>query len=421
MINEFALHPADVLIPKNTDLEKWCVVACDQYTSQQKYWNEVSDFVGDNNSTLNLIFPEIYLENDDFDSRITSIKSTMYDYLSNNIFNNYPEAYICVKRTLADGKIRNGIIGMIDLECYDYEKGSQNLVRATEGTVIERIPPRVKIRKDCPLEVPHIMLLIDDESKSVIEPIANSCSSQAPIYSTNLMQNSGSICGYLLGDEAKSSLESNLIKLADNASFCAKYNVKDKPSLLFAVGDGNHSLATAKKCYENIKEKIGENARSCPARYALVEIVNLHDSSLEFEAIHRVLFNVDPVNVMKELRAFYETSELTATQNFKAVIGNDITNVGILNPSLNLTVGSLQNFIDYYLQNFGGKVDYIHGEDVVKNLCAQNQNSVGFILQCINKNDLFKTVILDGALPRKTFSMGQACDKRFYLESRKII
>ncbi len=421
-MNNDIIKPANILLPQNSDASAFSVVACDQYTSEPDYWNSVKDIVGDKPSALNMIFPEIYLKTADFDKTVDGINDTMNKYLSDNLFQEYENAFIFVERKLKNGNVRKGIIGMVDLEAYDYTIGSQSAIRATEGTVLDRIPPRVKIRENAPIELPHVMLLIDDEECSVIEPLSSKKSSLELIYSFNMMKDSGSIEGYLLDEDCTNSLLAGISKLADKENFSARYSVIDKDLLLFAVGDGNHSLATARKCYMNLKEKLGEeNAKNHPARYALVELVNLHDDSLEFEAIHRVMFDVTPADVIKALGERYILSDIyvEGSQRIDVVVGDDIREVYITNPSLNLPVGSLQVFIDEYIEKNGGEVDYIHGDDVVKSL-SKGSNSIGFILPSMDKNDLFKTVILDGALPRKTFSMGEACDKRFYLEARKI-
>ncbi|MEG2429209.1 MAG: DUF1015 domain-containing protein, partial [Oscillospiraceae bacterium] len=360
-------------------------------------------------------------KDDNFDERIENINKNMTDYLSKNIFDEHKNKYFYIERKLKNGNIRKGIIGMVDLTCYDYEKGSTSLIRATEGTVLDRIPPRVKIRENAPLELPHVMLLIDDEEKAIIEPLENQKSDFLKVYDFSLMQNSGSISGYCVDDKTANLLDEKIIKLSEKEYFEKKYNVNNKSVLQFAVGDGNHSLATARKCFLNLKEKIGDEALNSPARYALVELVNLHDSSLEFEAIHRVVFGIDPACMLLKFAEFYNLSNtfVKDSQEVTVVIGDEIKTVYITNSTRNLSVGSLQDFIDDYLSRNSGEVDYIHGEDVVKKLC-KDKNSIGFILPCMDKNDLFKTVILDGALPRKTFSMGEACDKRFYLEARKI-
>lgn len=415
--------PADILLPQNVDMSAFSVVACDQYTSEPEYWEAVKKRVGDRPSALNMVFPEIYLKSGDFEKTIDNINLYMKKYLEEKIFAEHKNSFVYVERRLKNSKVRRGVVGMIDLEMYDYTVGSQTPVRATEGTVLDRIPPRVKIRENAPIELPHVMLLIDDVKKAVIEGISDKKDSLQKLYSFEMMQDSGYIEGYLLDVEAIGHVMNGIRELAEVSAFCSRYDVSDKELLLFAVGDGNHSLATAKKCYMNLKEEIGcEKAMQSKARYALAELVNLHDESLEFEAIHRVVFDVAPYEVMKALDEKYRLSDsyISGSQSIDVVIGDKQKTIYIINPTLNLPVGSLQAFIDEYMEENGGEVDYIHGDDVVKKLCRENPNSIGFILPCMDKNDLFKTVILDGALPRKTFSMGEACDKRFYLEARKI-
>lgn len=412
--------PGDILLPKaTTDMTKWSVVACDQYTSEPEYWNAVSEFVGDAPSTLHITFPEIYLEDGDGDARIASINKNMSDYISEGLFASPESKYIYVERTQRNGKIRRGLMGVVDLEEYDYMPGSQSKIRATEGTVLERIPPRVKIRKNANLEIPHIMLLIDDAEKNVIEPLDEAKKNLDVAYDFTLMQDSGSIRGYFVNKTEEERIDAALARLADKNLFNEKYGVSDKGVLQYAVGDGNHSLATAKECWRLVKETLSpEEYDIHPARYALCELVNLHDTSLEFEAIHRVVFDIDAKKMREALSEYYELSS-DAEQKFIMITADGSEEIGIANPKSNLTVGSLQKFIDDYLKENGGRVDYIHGEDVVNRLGAEEGNA-GFILPVISKDSFFPTVICDGALPRKTFSMGDAWDKRFYLEARII-
>ena len=415
-----AFMPGEILLPKkDVNMSKWSVVACDQYTSEPEYWNSVEKFVGDAPSTLNLTFPEIYLEDGNPEARIEKINSTMLSYINNGVFENCGARYIYVERTQRNGKIRRGLMGVVDLEEYEYMPGSQSKIRATEGTVLERIPPRVKIRKDAPLELPHIMLLIDDTEKSVIEPLAKKTASLTPAYDFELMENSGSIKGYFLGDEETEAVDAALARLADKDEFEKKYAVTGKGVLQYAVGDGNHSLATAKECWRMVKENLSETEKAThPARFALCELVNLHDEALEFEAIHRVVFDIDSDKMLDAMSKYYELSD-DAEQTFIMVTKNGEKKLGIKNPKSNLTVGSVQKFIDDYLAENGGRVDYIHGDEVVKRLGSENGNA-GFLFPSIAKSDLFPTVIRDGVLPRKAFSMGHAWDKRFYLEARGI-
>lgn len=421
MMNKTFL-PADILIPsgEKCNLSAWSVVACDQYTSEPAYWEKAEAIVGDAPSALRITFPEIYLEKEGKEERIEKINTSMDDYLESGLFKKYTDSFIYIERTLADGTTRKGLIGKVDLEKYNYMPGSQSEVRATEGTVLERIPPRVAIRKNASLEIPHIMLLIDDPKCTVIEPLSIKKESFEKVYDFDLMLGGGHIAGYLANSETE-NISAALTKLADKENFDKKYNVSDKGVLLFAVGDGNHSLATAKECYEQVKATIPEEEwADHPARYALVELVNLHDTSLGFEPIHRVVFDVNTAHLLSELSKYYDIStDESDGQCFTYVTATGAGSIKIKNPSSNLTVGSLQSFLDFYTKKYGGRIDYIHGDDVVRSL-SSNLGNIGFLLPNISKSELYPTVILDGALPRKTFSMGHAHDKRFYLEARKI-
>lgn len=410
----------NILLPKNTDMTKWSVVACDQYTSEPEYWNDVEKIVGDAPSTLKLTLPEIYLEDENVSERIAKINSNMKALLDEDFFNEYKDSMIYLERTQSDGKIREGLIGVVDLEAYSYEKGAETPIRATEKTVIERIPPRVKIRENAPLELPHIMILIDDDKKQIIENLKNKVSEDDIVYDFDLMKNGGHVKGYLLNEETMDEVDKGLKELADKEVFAKKYDVNNKEVLLFAMGDGNHSLATAKACYEKLKETMSEEEYlNTPARYALVELVNLHSPALEFEAINRVIFNTNPEKLLNSLKEYYQINKDGNGQEIE-VITNDVDEKWYIeNPKSNIAVGSIQIFLDEYLKNNEGKIDYIHGEETTKNLAKQSGN-VGFIFEAMPKNELFKTVILDGSLPRKTFSMGHSYDKRYYLESRKI-
>lgn len=411
---------ANILLPKKVDMTKWSVVACDQYTSEPDYWKEVYEIVGDSPSTLNITLPEIFLEDASVNERITKINETMKEYLDKDLFTEYKDAMIYLERTQKDGRIREGLIGMVDLEDYSFEKNSQTLIRATEKTVIERIPPRLKVRENALLELPHIMILIDDSKKEIIEEVKNKVNDNEIVYDFDLMENGGHIKGYKLSDNVSDEIISKLEKLSDKTTFEKKYNVKDKGVLLFAMGDGNHSLATAKTNYENLKKTMTkEEYSNNPARYALVELVNLHSDALEFEPIHRVIFDTDVNDLIKELYKYYDINEEGKGQYFRLVTKDIDKKLYISNPKSNISVGSIQIFLDEYLSNHSGKIDYIHGDDTTINMGMQEGN-VGILFEAMPKSELFKTVILDGALPRKTFSMGHSYDKRFYLEARKI-
>lgn len=432
----------EILLPqKDIDLGKWSVVACDQYTSQEDYWECVENTVGSSFSTLRLILPEVYLEKSDVEKRIQNINKKMADYLDEKVILPQKPGFIYVERKTSCQKSRKGLMLAIDLERYDYNKGSKALVRATEGTVIERLPPRVKIRENALLELPHIMLLIDDPGKTVIEPLSKLKETLTKAYDFELMMEGGHVEGYLVqNEELTLNILKALQKLADPESFKEKYG--ENNPLLFAVGDGNHSLASAKAFWESLKPSLGSDAKeNHPARYALVEVVNVHDEGLDFEPIHRVVFGITPDLFINEMICYFNEKGENAA--FKSICCLDaikkelsapskgihripfITEkscgiIEVQNPSHNIEIGTLQSFLDYYSsKNPECRIDYIHGEDVTEDL-GQKEGNIGFFLPAMDKNDLFKTVIKDGALPRKTFSMGEACEKRFYLEARRI-
>ena len=427
------LYPGELLLPADrSSLTEWACVACDQFTSQPRYWEDVRRFVGNHPSTLDLILPECYLN--EAPQRIERIHRAMRDDLEKGVLvPAVSNGFILVERNTSSGA-RVGLVALLDLECYDYIKGSQSLIRATEGTVLERIPPRVKIRRDALLESPHILILIDDAKKTVIEPMGADLPNLHKLYDFDLMMDGGNIKGYLLDREAYGKMSAALSKLGDKRAFNRRYKTTGREVLLYAVGDGNHSLATAKECWNKLKKKLSpEEAENHPARYALVELNNLHDPSLQFEAIHRAVFDVDADEFVKELLAFAakkpakskkaasEEKKAEApipAQKFTLVVKGKDQKVTIEAPKHTLTVGSVQAFLDAYIKKHGGKVDYIHGEDVVRRL--SEEGAVGILLPTMKKSDLFKTVIVEGALPRKTFSMGEACEKRYYLECRKI-
>jgi hypothetical protein len=411
---------ANILLPKNIDMTKWSVVACDQYTSEMDYWNEVEKIVGASPSTLRITLPEIFLEDSDVNERINKINDTMKEYLDEDLFYELKDSMIYLERTQADGRVREGLMGMVDLEDYSYEKGSQTLIRATEKTVIERIPPRLKVRENALLELPHIMILIDDEKKKIIEDLKNEVTDSDVVYDFDLMENGGHIKGYKLNNDSMTKVEEGLEALCDKEYFEKKYNVKDKGILLFVMGDGNHSLATAKANYENLKKTMTpDEYLNHPSRYALVELVNLHSEALEFEPIHRVIFDTDVNKLIEELYKYYDINEEGNGQYFELVTKDIDKKLYISNPKSNIAVGSIQMFLDEYLKDNKGKLDYIHGDETTKNM-GMEENNVAILFEAMPKEELFRTVILDGALPRKTFSMGHSYDKRYYLEARKI-
>lgn len=450
---ELGVKVPEVYLPnENVDWKKWSVVACDQYTSQPDYWNEVKNMVGDQPSTLNVIFPEVYLEDDDKEQRIAHIKSTMNEYLDNEVLKNIGEWFIYLDRKTSHADSRKGLVIGLDLEKYDYSKGSQTLIRATEWTIVDRLPPRIQVRNWATFELPHIMVLIDDPEKQVIEPIAENLGKYKKLYDFDLMMEWWHITWYHINDEVSiSKIIDGLSRLADREVFKDKYNLdsslysewQESWVLLFAMWDGNHSFATAKAIWEEKKKTLTEEERkNHPARFALVEINNVHDEWITFEPIHRVLFNVDNEKIFAEMKKYFEnewSALIVQHYSSKEDLKNNLkksTNeihycrwvneswymiVWIKNPKLNLEVGNIQAFLDKYLsENSETKIDYVHGENVTEELGKKWWN-LWLLFPIMSKSDFFKTVVVDGALPRKTFSMGEAEEKRFYLECRKIV
>ena len=414
---KLGFYPADILLPKDADMTKWAVVACDQFTSQPEYWQAVEDTVGSAPSTLRLILPEAKLNDPNVEDHIAGINAAMNRYIDENVFQTLADSLIYIERTQSDGKVRHGLIGMVDLDQYDFTPGSGALIRATEGTVLSRIPPRVKVRQDAPIELPHVMLLIDDPAGTVIEPLTAQAAVMERLYDFDLQQGGGHLSGWRLTERQMGAVAGALAALADPAETERKYGLPGVKPLLFAVGDGNHSLATAKACYEELKKAHpGEDLSGHPARYALVELENIHDPSQAFEPIHRVIFNTD---TKKMLKAVEENICAEGGYPVKWYIGEESGTVYLDRAKSELAVGVLQAFLDEYLKNNEGEIDYIHDDDALIALAAK-ENAIGFLVPGMEKSQLFRGVVADGVLPRKTFSMGHSREKRYYLESRKI-
>ena len=410
--------PADILLPRDCDLSLWSVVACDQYTSRPEYWQRVEDRVGRAPSALRLILPESCLEGPNVETDIMEINNTMSRYLREGRFQDYPDGLFYVERTLDSGKVRRGLVGMADLEQYDYEPGAASAIRATEGTVLSRIPPRVAVRKNAPIELPHVMLLADDPDQALIEPLSAQTGEMEPLYDFQLMERGGRVKGWRLTQDQMAAVAQTLQGMRAQAD-------RERGGLLFAVGDGNHSLATAKECYERRKGLTDPvQWPGLPSRYALCELVNLHDSSLEFEPIHRVVFGVKPEELLDALISYYPSAvQGRAGGHVLPFVINRWSQgeATVTQPQAQLPVGTLQNFLDDYIAAHPkARVDYIHGADEARALAGEREDAVAFLLPPMDKSDLFPTVVHDGVLPRKTFSMGEAHDKRFYLEARKI-
>ena len=423
---KLGFYPADILLPKGQDMTKWAVVACDQFTSEPEYWQAVEEKVGNAPSTLRLILPEANLKAPNVDEYIEDINAAMRKYMADGVFETLTDSLIYIERQQSDGRIRHGLIGMVDLDAYDFTPGSGALIRATEGTVLDRIPPRARVRRNAPIELPHVMLLIDDPDKTVIEPLTAAADTMEKVYDFDLMQNGGHIRGYKLTDRQVNAVADALEDLTTDEAMQKKYGVSGVAPLLFAVGDGNHSLATAKACWEELKKTLTpEQAENHPARWCLAEVCNVHSPAIEIEPIHRVLFNVDCAAVLLALITWSDENMAGCCfggekkQPF-TLAGPHMANVlSFEEPTAPLTVGTIDEFIEYYLERHPeGRVDYVHDEPAVRALCKKG--AVAFLMPPFAKSDLFKGVVMGGVLPRKTFSMGHAEEKRYYNECRVI-
>ncbi|MCR5161755.1 MAG: DUF1015 domain-containing protein [Lachnospiraceae bacterium] len=435
-------QPFNVLIPKKEYLDCWPVIACDQFTSQSEYWDQLEALVGNSPSALRCILPEARLSSAT-EETYGEIRKAMQEYLNAGLFDEFGGAFVYVERTLLGGEIRRGIVGVVDLEAYDYHSDAKAAIRATERTVVERIPPRMKVRRGALLELSHVLLLCDDEQFSIIEPIRGE--EEKKLYDLDLLQGGGHISGWLIDGEAAE----NLLKRLD--AYCSR-KAEPLDGMAFVVGDGNHSLATAKECYEELKKTSQDEAAIQCARYAMVELENIHDRAQKFEPIHRLLRKVDVGKLLAFLEkeccceaAGLETNEDCSDDAPNAEKGYPIAWVsgereGILYLDKKkgvLPVGILQAALDVYLKKEEGEIDYIHGEDTLREL-SRGENTaraglsgaaegrpaeagtIGFVLPAIPKDDFFNGIAKDGVLPRKTFSMGEAKEKRYYLEARRL-
>lgn len=430
-LKNLGLHTADILLPKlGVDLSKWAVVACDQYTSEKPYWEQAKTYVGNDPSTLNLIFPEAYLEDAEPEKRIANINTHMATYMKSALFDTYEHCFFLVHRvtnTYEQG--RWGLLVLLDLEQYDYSVGSRSLIRATEGTILSRIPPRKEIRKNAPLELPHILVLISDQARSVIEPLAAKRHTLRKAYDTTLMAGGGTLSAWVVEQR------DDFAAIAD-ALETIQTTLDPQNPLLYAMGDGNHSLATAKSCWEDIKGTLAQDEwENHPARYAMVELENIYDPGLAFEPIHRVLFGIGFETFKSEVEKYASSvsiekvpdlptlhaliNEKSEFQRFGYRDKSGYYLFSLTNPLANIAAGTLQLVIDSLLAQKKATVDYIHGEDVTANLGAQDGNCA-LILPNVSKETFFETIIKDSALPRKTFSMGEANEKRYYMEARRI-
>ena len=396
--------PTSILIPEGVSMEKWSVIACDQFSSERDYWQRAKDIVGGEPSTLHMIIPEAYLEEIDEEKEIATISAVMNDYLKSSLFHEHKDAFIYVERTQPDGRIRKGIVGAVDLEEYDFT-GVSASIRASEGTVLDRLPPRVRVRRDAALELPHIITFIDDKDATVVEPLAEKASSLPVVYDFDLMAGGGHIKGMkVTGKDAEDVM-------------AAMRALHEKNEMLMIMGDGNHSLAAAKVYWDELKKDVPESEReNHPARRALVELNNVYDSAIDFEAIHRVLFNIDGAKFIEEFKNATPRGDDYVIE-FTSNDGNE--EVGIKADCIGDMLTIMQDFIDEYIKDTDTIVDYIHGDDSTRQL-ASGDRCLGLILPSMSKSDFFETVEKSGVFPRKSFSVGHAEDKRYYLECREI-
>ena len=406
---------ADILIPDSSvDLTKWAVVACDQFTSDRDYWDDVYRIAGDCPSTAKLILPEAYLEDDDKEDRLAAIRQNAATYLSNGTFRTLTDSFVLVDRKTPVTPSRRGLVLGIDLEEYNFDPAVKSRCKATEGTVLSRIPPRIKIRSNCPIELPHVMLLIDDPDDTVIGNAFGLAEEEGleVIYDTPLMKDSGSIKGICV--PAGSATGKTIVESL--ASLC-----QSRDDILYLVGDGNHSLASAKAHWDNVKATLSEEeSKTHPARFALTEVVNIHDKGLAFEPIHRIVFGIPATDLLAKAKDFFGCDGKEGDVSFTVTDGANDTEFAIPNPPHMLAVGCLGLFLDKLCEeNSDIKVDYIHGDEEVRSLASDT--SAGVLLPGISKDTFFDTVRKEGVFPRKTFSMGHAFEKRFYMEARKIV
>ena len=434
-IEDFGVSVPEILLPENIDVSSWSVIACDQYTQDLDYWKRAEAATAGKSSTLNLILPEVYLGAADKPARIEKIRKTMKEYLDGDVFAEPRKSMVYIERKTAFGRIRKGLVAQIDLETYEWKPFSKANIRATEATIVERIPPRMEIRRGAPLELPHIMLLVDDKDDLLVGGTGKAvkAAGKAPVYDGELMCNGGSITGWAVETEAEIAGVTEAV-----AAIAEKNRAADGSTFLFAVGDGNHSLATAKAVWDEYKEKTG--LKDSPVRYALVEIVNIYDAGLTFEPIHRVIFDCDVKGLISYLSDKLEgtLSELASAGELDAAVKASQADFGfafkdngeqkyiLLKTGIKeLAVARLQPEIDVFLKSaakIDGKtpeIDYIHGSEETLKL-GERDNAVGILLPPIAKDSFFETINGRGPLPRKSFSMGEADEKRFYLECRKL-
>ena len=403
--------PADILIPQ-TDMHAWSVVACDQFTSEPEYWEKVYETVGDKPSSLRLILPEAELGVKDPEAESDRINKTMAEYLNGGVFKEYKNSYVCVERRLEGGMLRRGIVGAFDLEAYDWAEGTHTPIRATEHTVEDRLPPRVKVREKALLEMPHIMIFVDDPDDAVL----SAAEKGEKLYDFELMQRGGHISGWRVKDNT--ALENAVEKLFDARELAKKYGDASDP-MIFAMGDGNHSLAAAKKHWDNAKSQLPESEwESCPARYALAELVNIHDEAISFEPIHKVIFDTLPESFISEAKSFF-AGRTGEGRDITLITGEKTETISVSGLTIGELIGSCEDFCKGFIARHGGRIDYIHGDNECITM-SKRKNCAGILLPRMEKSELFKSVMSSGPFPKKSFSIGHGNDKRYYLECRRI-
>ena len=399
MTNSF--RACDILLPRECSYSKWAVIACDQHTSEPEYWNDVRSFIDNAPSTLDMFFPEIDLNKINGDL-FAHYSNNMRDYIDRDFFCTYPNSYVYVERTLVDGKIRQGIVGVIDLEYYDYAPKANTQIFATEATVLQRVPPRIALRKIADLEFSHTVMFCDDTENSLVEPVSAKRDSLKKLYDFDLMKDGGHIRGYLLTGPDAGEFEAAV------SAYEAEH--------AYLIGDGNHSLVTAKLTYEAMKEADpGRDWENHPARYAMVELENIHSEAMVFEPIYRIAVCDAPEALILELQACDTVDGCPVTW----INGADEGSVRLTCTEGELPIEALQRCLDRWAETNPIAIDYIHGSETVRKL-AQEPNTVGFLVPDFNKSILFPYILSGKVMPKKTFSIGHAEEKRYYLEGRKI-
>ncbi|MGI6213353.1 MAG: DUF1015 domain-containing protein [Christensenellales bacterium] len=397
----------DILLPKNVDMHKWAIVACDQFTSQPDYWQKLEELVGNEPSMLRLIFPEVYLSTDN-GARIGAIRQAMDGYIGRGIFRERKNIMVLVEREVENGAKRKGLVLAVDLEKYDWRR-VKAAIRATEDTIMERLPVRVEIRKDAQIESPHILLLIDDKENSVIEPVYNNRANLSKLYDFDLNMGGGHIIGYEVKDTAP--ILSALEKLSDPELQKQKYGFD--AGIVFAVGDGNHSLATAKMCWQAMSMGLSEEEKlTHPARYALVEVVNIYDDALIFEPIHRVVFNGG-----EEIKEGLKRALAPGAGILELLDKNGASYIPCSGNAA-LVIKQVQQYLES-VKKADMEIDYVHGDEHLAQVVAK-KGGLGIKMPIFEKGELFNYVLNIGNLPKKAFSIGSAETKKYYLECKKI-